>query len=214
MMRFMFWLRVCRLILAAPRRERMKIFSLLRIYRVLDQEVRRFQKATGLRCLPSCGHCCENPAVETTVFEILPLAVDLWRRNLAETYLARLAGLKTMTSCLFYQSDISAQAVGHCREYQLRPAICRLFGFSTRKDKAGQAELVTCGLIKEKFPVEYQKACQKIKAGLSTPHLSDAARQIAALDLPLGQERLPINQALQEALERVGFEYDMQRKGK
>ena len=197
---------------AAPRVDREKVFSLLKIYQDMDRQVRSFQAATGLACGPGCGHCCENPSVETAVLELLPLATDLWRRGLAEIYLQKLEPLKLFQPCVFYQAEIPAGAAGHCGCYDLRPTICRLFGFATRLDKDGTREVVTCAQMKTAVPAAYERVCQRLAAGLKAPELAPFSRRVMAVDFALSQERIPINHALRAAIERVGFARQMERE--
>ena len=64
--------------------------KVLRIYKEIDQKTARLQFTFGLRCPSLCGVCCDNPEVETTVLEILPLAEEIYRRKEEEKVLCAL----------------------------------------------------------------------------------------------------------------------------
>ena len=203
---FQYW-REVQLAAHSPRIDRPKNVQLLRLYHSLDQAIARFQKSSGLRCLPGCGECCENPKVETTVLEMLPLAADLFQRREAEKIIERLNGLPPESICVFYQKNSAAAAKGCCTAYSFRPTICRLFGFSTVNDKRGKPELVTCRLMKEHFFKQYAQV-----NATQAPAMRDYSQQVFNIDCALGKDRLPINQALRVALERAGYYLETQQR--
>ncbi|MBS3906954.1 MAG: hypothetical protein KGZ49_07945 [Syntrophaceae bacterium] len=57
----------------------------LELYSEMDRQTAEFRNATGLRCLPSCGQCCESAPPEATVIELLPAAEELFSRGEAQT---------------------------------------------------------------------------------------------------------------------------------
>ena len=164
-----------------------------------------FAKATGLHCKTGCGKCCENPEVETTVTEAMPLAAHLWEKGRAEEILEIIEARSAKGVCVFYRPDPLVPGNGRCAVYEQRPGICRLFGFSAKKDKHGRPVLVTCTVIKEKFPNDYHRACDHIAKGQPVPILSDHTIRVFSLDPSAGMQLLPINAAVRMALERVGI---------
>jgi len=194
-----------KVIFSTPGSDRGKVRELLRIYSVLARETARIQKLTGLRCLPGCGECCNNPNVEVAVLELLPLAAELWRTGQARPVLERLSGEDFPPICIFYERHPESRRNGCCAVYTLRPLICRLFGFATVMDKNNQPELVTCAAIKQTQSPEYQKAGEMLRQGMTAPRMADYFRRIQMIDLAMTQYRLPINEALRLAIERVGF---------
>ena len=185
--------------------DKKRLSKLFRIYRELDKQTESFQKASGLKCKAGCGHCCENPDVETTAFEMMPAAMDLWQKNLGEIWLDKIEKFASPGRCVFYEPHPSACGQGRCTIYPLRPLICRLFGFSAKKNKTGDPVLVTCGIIKKEQPQEYARTVQRIAKGLKIPVMPDYTAQVTALDPGINTKPLPINMALKTALELIGF---------
>jgi len=73
------------------------------------------------------------------------------------------------------------------------------------KNRDGALELVTCGRQKKEEPFAIKAAQEAISGRISAPSFDYSSLQIATLEPSLGRQRLPINQALQLALERYGL---------
>ena len=172
-------------------------------------QTQEFARTTGLRCRSGCGHCCENPQVETTVTEMLPLAVDLWAKGEAEQALAAIAKTQAQGTCIFYKPDPFIAGNGRCSIYAHRPGVCRSFGFSTQTDKYGKAKLVTCSIIKNAQPDQCSAAQKTLDAGAKAPLISGFAFKVFNIDPIRGKELLPINKAALLALEHVGMALDI-----
>lgn len=175
------------------------------LYNQIDEQTAAFQAATDLHCPTGCGKCCENPEVQATVLEMMPLALELWRRGEVEQWLERVADLNEAESCVFYHPDPFVSVNGRCSVYPWRPTLCRLFAFASVKNKHGKPELAACVRHKETIPELVAQAKEAIAAGLAAPNFADIAIQVSNLDPCLGSELLPINQALRLALQRVGL---------
>jgi uncharacterized protein len=171
----------------------------------IDRQTRAFQQATGLGCPPGCGRCCENPQVEVTVLDCLPLAMALFEQGTGETWLERLQSPE-FDRCLFYQPDPILPGNGRCSVYPWRPLLCRTFGFATVRNKQGEPELAACAQHKLTQPETVQQCQTAITNGLPAPSFADLATQLAAIDPAIGQQCLPINRAMRLALERVGLQ--------
>jgi Fe-S-cluster containining protein len=177
----------------------------LELYSEMDRRTSEFQSRTGLQCPPGCGQCCESATSEATVIELLPAAEELFSRREAQQWLERIASIRENERCVFYQPDPLIPGNGRCDLYILRPSVCRLFGFAVIKNKDGKPELLTCRRQKEQIPVLVKKAQEAISRGMAVPSFNYFFLQIVALEPSLGRHRLPINQALQFALERYGL---------
>ena len=176
--------------------------DILLLYEDIDRQTLNFARQTGLHCKPSCGACCENPNIETTLPEVLPLAVYLWSRSQAKHTLEIIQSNKSGGICVFYHPFADAKGQGGCRVYAYRPGLCRLFGFSMRCDKHGEPLLMTCKIIKESQAHAY---CQAQQLHHGAPLLSDHFLRVFNIDPVGGQKFLWINQAVGLALEKVGF---------
>jgi len=157
-----------------------------------------------LHCKTGCGACCEDPEIETTVAEVLPLAAYLWSQGSAEKILEDIRQNSSKGICVFFQPDPIHKGHGRCGVYAYRPGLCRLFGFAARQDKHGQRVLVTCRVIKDSQPQECNRTQEELHKGLQAPLLSTHAFAVSNIDPAHGQELLPINEAVSVALEKTG----------
>ena len=173
----------------------------------ISRKTAAFAQATGLHCKPGCGKCCANPNIETTVAEMMPMAVDLWGKGQAEAMLTVLE--RSAAQCAFYKPNALVPGNGQCSAYEYRPGLCRLFGFSTTKDKYDKSYLATCKVIKEQFPIDYARAQRAIAYGVQAPSMSEHAFEVFNMDPQLGKELMPINQATRLAIERVGLSLNL-----
>ena len=189
----------------AQRGLRKKIALLSRNYRALEQDINRFKSKTGIKCAEGCGRCCENPDVETTALEMLPLAYELFRKNEAQQWLERAQQADHKGPCIFYQPDARISGNGRCTVYAFRPLICRLFGFSAKSNKHRRMELVTCPVIKKNCAQGIVKADAMIDRGDRLPLMPEYSMKSYQIDPQMGQRQLPINKAIQEAIEHIGL---------
>ncbi|MFH1124171.1 MAG: YkgJ family cysteine cluster protein [Pseudomonadota bacterium] len=138
------------------------------IYKEIDQRIGRFQVATGLFCPPGCGACCESPNVEVTVLEVLPLAEEILLRREEERALNAIEEKEDQGDlrCIHHRPDGPDSEKGKCSCYPLRPLVCRLFGFASRRTKFGEIELSTCKILKEKKPEAFRRARIGLREGL------------------------------------------------
>ncbi|TFG75398.1 MAG: M48 family peptidase, partial [Flavobacteriales bacterium] len=104
---------------------------------------------------------------------------------------------------LYSPLSLGDMGKGKCSEYAHRGLICRLFGYAAGRDKIGQLRLATCNIIKENQKENYQDTVNAINNGLSIPIFSDHYKRLAHIDFKLGNTIVPINKALQMALEEV-----------
>ncbi len=179
------------------------------VFQDIDRQTAEFQQATGLQCPPGCGKCCQSPTVEVTVLDCLPYALELLSQDGAQAgadaVLEQLAALPAAAPCVFYQMDAVIPGNGRCGIYAWRPALCRLFGFATVRDKQGQVQLATCVEHKTSQPAIVSEIPAALGRGLPAPSFSHCAQTIAEIEPSLGTEYMPINQAWQQAIERVGL---------
>jgi len=173
------------------------------IYQEMDHRIKRLQDATGLRCLTGCGTCCENPSVEATVLEVLPLAEQILMMQEEEMILAAIEEKENQVdhSCILYRPHGPDSEKGKCTYYAYRPLLCRLFGFASRRNKFGDLEFSTCKILREKNPGTVRRAEIALFEGLDIPVYQDSFYRIGSIHPDKGFRRLPINLALKAALE-------------
>jgi Fe-S-cluster containining protein len=169
----------------------------------IDQEIEVLQKASGLQCPSGCGKCCENPQVETTPLEVLPLALELVKSNKAEYWLEKATKVNYAGVCIFYEPDSLAAGNGRCGVYTWRPALCRLFGFAAVRNKHEQSELAACKIHKQTMP----EVLANLPIALA-PNFSDFSMQLRNLQ-PEQSDLMPINRAVAIAINKIGFIFDL-----
>ncbi|MDD4526683.1 MAG: YkgJ family cysteine cluster protein [Candidatus Margulisbacteria bacterium] len=161
----------------------------------------KFKKTYKLDCFAGCGKCCSNDSVEASSLEFLPLAEDIWKNGGALELLEKLKDIDSLSPCVFYVHDGIDSTKGFCSAYKMRGLICRLFGFSLRKNKAGGQDVLTCKAIKEKYNlanVLFEDTEQEYL--MSAYYL-----QLADIDYSRAFKRFPINQAIMEAMLEYGL---------
>jgi len=177
-----------------------KVNAVKQVYSRLDKDIEDLQKSSGLHCLAGCGECCKKPDIEATPLEFLPLALQLFDEGRAEKALEEIQN-STDTLCYVFRPHVTNFG-GLCNEYPNRGLICRLFGFTARRNKEGNSELVTCKLIKEEQSAQYNALIEEIKQGKKVPVMSNYYTRMSSIDHNL-VDFYPINQAMQKALEVV-----------
>ena len=179
--------------------------ALARRFEAIDEQVDALVAATGLACPSGCGACCLSPEVEAAPEELELLAQEWVRRGEARALLDRLAALEAegRRQCALYRPSSEDGRQGRCGAYAWRPLVCRLFGFAARHDRRGQPELVLCAVMSAAAPEATAQAARQVAAGAPAPLFGDHAHGLIADLGGRGSERLPINQALRQALERA-----------
>lgn len=179
------------------------------LFERIDSETAEFRAATGLECPPMCGRCCLAPDVFTTAEELAPLAEELVRRGEAGAWLERLAANAGERRCALYLPSAEDPSRGRCSMYAWRPTVCRLFGFSARRDKHGRPELVACGVHRDVTPDAVRRAREHVATGGHAPMMAEHARQVAYLHPGSGAEELAINEAMARALRAAGLRAEL-----
>ena len=178
------------------------------LYGHMDVDTATFQTATGIVCPAGCGQCCENPHIEATPLEMLPLVLELFRTGQVQPWLDQLqAEATSIAHCLFYQPQAGLPGQGRCRIYPWRPTLCRLFGFAAMTDKQGQPLFAACACHKASLPAQIEAVPAAIAAGLPVPNFADWSQQIRQIDPHWGYRRQPIRTAFQEAIAGLGMRW-------
>jgi Fe-S-cluster containining protein len=178
------------------------ITRIYEIYKEIDKTIENFQSATGMRCLDGCAICFREQWVEATVPEVLPLAMEIYLRNQEDDIMKAIAEKEEEKDsvCVIMIKDSPLSLKGSCGLYDVRPFLCRMFGFTARRNKYGELELSPCRIIRDSNPVGLRRAEIGFYEGLNVPVYQDLFMRIASINPSIGFHRLPINQALREAI--------------
>jgi uncharacterized protein len=175
--------------------------NLLKVYAEMSATFSEYQKSVNLPCLEGCGKCCLNPDIEASVLEMLPFAIKIYREGKLEEWLLKM-GENSKNSCVLFEGDETGK--GRCGSYNERPGLCRMFGVAGLKNKEQVYHLSICKFIKESNP----EASAKVVTDLTLrkpPLMTEHSAQLAHLGDSFLQRRFPINEAIQQALEKVAF---------
>lgn len=182
------------------------IDRIVSVYAQLDQQVAEFQMKTGLRCTDACGGvCCPTSRVSATLLEMIPAAHQILTRGEGMDWIDRIHS-EPNNRCIFYSQDKPDGTAGHCTNYPLRPAVCRLFGFATVRNRLGKRVLSVCSYLAKTAPDAV--VCAQLQQD-EAPCLSDVGIRMYGLAPSLGMELMPINQALEKAIYRLGIHMQM-----
>ncbi|MCJ7467264.1 MAG: YkgJ family cysteine cluster protein [Maribacter sp.] len=180
-----------------------RVRSVELLFHQLEKEIAQFQSHTKLHCIAGCGKCCTKPDVDATPLEFLPWAYHIFLEGMAMQVLEEIKKQPTAICHLYRSLTLMDNTKGSCSDYPHRGLICRLFGFAAGRDKLGLLRLATCKIIKENQSEDYERTVVAINNGLSIPIFSDYYQKLAQIDFRLGNQIVPINRALQLALEEV-----------
>jgi Fe-S-cluster containining protein len=170
--------------------------NLQKVYDEMAQTFSAYQASTGLKCLTGCGRCCKNPEIEASVLEMIPFALKIYDEGKLDIWLDKLFE-SGQAHCLIFQAN-GEEGLGQCGSYQERPAVCRMFGVAGTFDKHHQVTLSICKYIKEAQP-------ELALASEHTPLIPNWSSRLSSLDPALTQNKMPINQAIKAALEKIAF---------
>nr|WP_321466355.1 YkgJ family cysteine cluster protein [uncultured Desulfobulbus sp.] len=171
------------------------------LFEELDARTAQFRTVSGLQCPTGCGACCLSHKVEATVLEFLPLAMSLLGSDAGDQLLDRLSQPGLASHCVLYDSEGQE---GHCSAYAHRGVVCRLFGFAGILDRHRMPQLAACKVMRAADPPMVARAEELIALEPTLlPLFTEAGVRLSAMDPGLGAKRLPINEALREALAKV-----------
>lgn len=176
-----------------------KIQKIESIQTEADKATNSFKKKYKIDCIEHCSKCCRFEGVNATPLEFLPLAWHFYKVGKLEE-IFHLVSNYNEPQCVF---SVLEKGKWGCSVYPSRGLICRLFGFSSVEDKHGKACFAACHSLKETNPNLVKNINDKVLAGGKTPIISQFYSKLASIDLSIGEELVPINQAIKEACEIV-----------
>ena len=180
-----------------------KVRAVEKVFQALEKDVTSFQLQSGLKCLSACGKCCSKADIEASILEFLPFAYHLYKNDQAFDFLDQLKNSNS-AYCLLFRPFLGVDHKGFCSDYKYRGLICRLFGFSGRRDKYGTKNLVTCKVIKTEQEDIFTRVSEDISTEkMEVPMMSDYSMKLYAIDFQLAAKYYPINEAIKLAIETV-----------
>jgi len=181
--------------------------ALWELYSEIDSRIAALRSATALSCLPGCGACCQTPAlnIEAMPFELFPMALHLHAAGEADRIHDITGSAGPRAVCVLYSPEAALKHEGGCTLYPFRPLICRLFGFAATLDKHGDPRLSVCRRIRLSNPAMAAVSGDLVAAGLDAPVFARCSSQVGTLAPGSASSRMPINQALREAIELTGY---------
>ena len=187
-----------------------KVRAVLALFANLDKKIASLQMHSSLSCPPGCGRCCEKPAIEVSPLEFLPFALAVYDQGNHEEIL-NLCEENPESICVIFRSHVTKFG-GLCSAYPYRGLMCRLFGYAARMNRDGQAELVTCRIIKEGQNVSYSKLQSELTAqSYKAPLFSAYYMRLRSIDAELCA-MMPINQAIACAIKATMHYYSYRRR--
>lgn len=181
-------------------------YNLQKLYSEMSDRFSLYQQEKGWLCLSGCGRCCLNPEIEASPYEMLPMALAIYDEGTIEEWMEKIQTSEQVTCLAYVPGDKNGE--GRCGRYLQRPSVCRMFGVSGYKDKNAQLQLSICKYIKE----SYQLQSSTYNSDTSqAPLLVEWSYKLANLDQKLIQDKMPINQALLQALQKVALYAEYQQ---
>jgi len=174
--------------------------QVLELYAEVDRAVAGYRESSGLACPGGCVQCCFSEKVEATVLEMIPAAFHLFRTSQAELILKRIEKEDSSRQCILFRPDLSTPEGGGCSQYHVRGLVCRLFGFAGNLDRQGRPQLARCRNMPRQNPTD-----PPMEESTAMPLFSAFGLALTTIHPDLGARRRPINEALQEALAKVGL---------
>jgi hypothetical protein len=176
----------------------------LALYTEADAAADDFGSATGLRCPPGCGTCCFHSTPEVTVADARPMAEAAMARGEGAQLLARARAVGDGV-CVLFAGD---EGGGRCTSYPERPMLCRMYGFAAmRRGAPGLPDsaagyYMPCLVHARRDPDAVGVAVAAADRG-AIPHFPDWQAQVDALSRGGAGPRMPMNEAIARALERM-----------
>lgn len=171
----------------------------LQLYSEVDAATGALAAHTGLRCPDGCARCCQSPHIHASVADMMPIAEATLEAGAADALWDR-AGAAEDAPCILLEPR--GPGLGACSVYDLRPMVCRLFGFAAVRGRDGLPELSVCAVHAAEHPDLATRARNMVTAGLDAPLFVEMQERSASLD-PGAAALHPINRALRLAIERA-----------
>ncbi|MCR5605667.1 MAG: YkgJ family cysteine cluster protein [Treponema sp.] len=189
------------------------IQNLADIYKNIDIQQEDWKKQSGFHCTTSCdGKCCVGFEPHINECEALFLAANLLENNeqmakeiIDGTFIPQ---RKNEETCIFFNES----GKYHCRVYEGRCLICRLFGYCGDYGKNGEIRWKPCKFYPnnelKKMNLEHKQYLQdelKNKYNALPPVMNNFSQQTVEISPDTAKYTEPIRIALPKALKRLMF---------
>jgi Fe-S-cluster containining protein len=180
-----------------------KVRLIEHLFGQLDKEINTFKLKAKLDCVSGCGKCCIKNNIEASPLEFLPWSFQIFVNGNAQEILDELNNRQDSECFLYNHLSLIDNNIGNCSDYYHRGLICRLFGNAANRNKYGETELLTCKIIKDLNPVNFERVSSEIKTKSYIPVCTDYYMRLQQIDFKLGNIIVPINEAMKMAIEEV-----------
>ena len=174
-----------------------KLSSLVELYAEAEREMNEWKNASEISCSEGCGICCENfnPDLLNTEAELIACYLLSERPDLLDRLRIE------STHCIFYRRSAS----GGCSIYPARPLVCRLFGFSSVKNRVGERIIKLCKNMQDRGVRSYTDVQALEIFGTAPPAMQDFSYRLHDLDGGAADQRRMIKTAVEESLAKIRF---------
>jgi Fe-S-cluster containining protein len=162
------------------------------LYRDIERDHGAFRARAGMSCPPGCGDCCRGFEPDILRPEALYAAAFIAER--APGAEALLDPSAADGGCPFWREDDPY----HCAIYGGRGLVCRLFGYSSGKDKNGDLEFRPCKFMPEENRGRFSASARGAEPCPPPAAMSDYASRLSSL-FP-GSERGGLGGMVRDAL--------------
>ena len=184
-----------------------KVNSVEEVFQTLDHDLTSFKNQSGLHCKSGCGKCCQKPDINATVLEFLPMAYHAFKQNTHVELYEKASG-HANELCVMLDAG---RTNGMCLDYKYRGMVCRVFGFTSRINKLGLKDMITCRTIKTEQEENYSKAINN--GAENIPLAQSYYRRLMNVDDELSRTQYPVNVAIKKAIEEVMHYYSYREIG-
>lgn len=162
-------------------------------------------RGQAISCPEGCGSCCEPFIPDILPVEARYLAAHLLRERpeLAERVADWPSELGSVPPCPFYDR---ARSGGHCSVYRARPLICRLFGFSSLRDREGLESFALCKRMPSRQGARsWTGTALRAELGACLPDMADFGSRVVALIPAEAGDRALLTDALPPAVRSLSL---------
>lgn len=183
--------------------------ELIEQYANSDKQASEATFCSKLCCVPSCGACCNTHSIniETSVFEMLPMAIEMFNERIVEKVYDRLLSIDDDEMVCVAYKPLSADGMsGFCTHHSTRPVMCRMFAGGACTDKYGHKSLVLCKQLKNRLSknnVNVDSITQEV------PVIEEYATSVRGNNGFLSSTLYSINTALKLAIEYILIRNDL-----